>query len=83
MNSATENELADALRQRLAIIADENSRRDPDAHMRRLRDISERIDELSAALPPSIDPQLAHFLSRRSYDKALELLDQLSSRTKL
>lgn len=42
--------------------------------MERLREISERIDHLSSALPPPVHPQLAHYLARRSYDKALEFL---------
>lgn len=74
MNDAAAN-LIDALRERLAIIADSESRRDLDAHMARLRAVSERIDELQAALPQPIDPQLAHYLQRRSYDKALEFLE--------
>jgi len=68
-------DLASALRERLAIIGDENSRRDPEKHMARLRENSEKIDNLAAALPKPIDPQLAHFLQRKSYDKALELLE--------
>ena len=63
------------LRERLAIIHDENSRRDPEGHTARLRAVSEKIEKLEAALPKPIDPQLAHFLQRRSYDKALELLE--------
>jgi len=69
------DDLASALRERLAIIGDENSRRDPEKHMARLRENSEKIDNLAAALPKPIDPQLAHFLQRKSYDKALELLE--------
>ena len=68
------SELTAALRERLAIIRDENSRGDSETHMARLRAISEKIDNLAAALPKSIDPQLGHFLERKSYDKALELL---------
>jgi hypothetical protein len=68
-------DLADALRERLAIIGDENSRRDPEKHTARLRAVSEKIDNLAAELPKPIDPQLAHFLQRKSYDKALELLE--------
>ena len=71
------SDLAQALRERLALISDEESRRDPEAHMRRLSAISEKIDQLQAALPRPIDPQLAHYLQRRSYDKALEFLEQL------
>ena len=68
-------ELAAALRERLAIIRDEQSRRDPEKHTARLKEISEKIDNLAAALPKPIDPQLAHFLQRKSYDKALDLLE--------
>ena len=74
MQNAT-SELAAALRERLAIIGNENSRRDPEKHTARLRAISEKIDNLAAAIPKPIDPQLAHFLERKSYDKALEFLE--------
>jgi len=70
-------DLAQALRERLAIIGDEESRRDEQAHMARLSAVSEKIDKLQAALPRPIDPQLAHYLQRHSYDKALEFLKQL------
>jgi hypothetical protein len=73
-----ENAIADlkeALRERLAIIHDEESRRDAETHMARLRVISEKIDKLQAALPRPIDPRLAHYLQRKSYDKALEFLE--------
>jgi len=43
--------------------------------MARLQTVSAKIDKLQAALPPSIDPRLAHYLQRRSYEKALELLE--------
>jgi hypothetical protein len=68
-------DLREALRERLTIIGDEQSRRDPDAHMARLRAVSEKIEKLQAALPQPIDPQLAHYLQRKSYDKALEFLE--------
>ena len=68
-------DLRDALRERLAIIGDEESRRDEQAHMARLQAISERIDKLATALPHPIDPRLVHYLQRRSYDKALEFLE--------
>jgi hypothetical protein len=71
----TEAELAEALRERLKIISDEESRRDPEQHVKRLREISERIETLADALPQPIPPRLAHFLDRRSYDKALEFLE--------
>ena len=69
-----ETELAEALRERLQIISDEASRRNPEQHLKRLGDVSERIETLVAALPRPIPPRLAHFLDRRSYDKALEFL---------
>ncbi|MFL6584712.1 MAG: hypothetical protein ACJ8KU_09365 [Chthoniobacterales bacterium] len=68
-------QLAAALRERRAIIADEASRSSPGQHLARLKKISERIDALERELPPPIDPQLAHFLKRASYDKALEFLE--------
>ncbi|HEY2568243.1 MAG TPA: hypothetical protein VGI25_02880 [Candidatus Udaeobacter sp.] len=68
-------DLAGALRERLAIIRDDESRRDPAKHIERLRDISERIDQLQAALPQPVDSRLAHYLQRKSYDKALEFLE--------
>ena len=71
----TETELAEALRERLKIISDEESRCDPEQHVKRLREISDRIETLVAALPQPIPPRLAHFLERRSYDKALEFLE--------
>ena len=68
-------ELAVALRERLAIIGNEESRRDPGRHTAGLQAISEKIDQLQASLPQSIDPRLRHYLERRSYDKALEWLE--------
>jgi len=67
-------DLVEALRERLAIIHDEQSRRDPERHLARLQAVSEKIDRLQAALPRPVDPQLAHYLKRHSYDKALEFL---------
>ena len=75
-----ENAIADlkeALRERLAVIHDEESRRDEAKHIDRLRTVSEKIEKLQAALPQPIDPRLAHYLQRRSYDKALEFLEGL------
>jgi hypothetical protein len=79
MNSAI-LDLAAALRERLAIISDENSRRDPRTHTARLREVSAKMEKLEAALPKPIDPQLAHVLQRKSYDKALELLEANAQR---
>lgn len=67
-------ELAAVLRERLAIIGDEESRQDPNRHTERLRVVSEKIEDLERRLPPKIDPELRHFLQRRSYSKALQLL---------
>ena len=70
-----QNDLVAALRERLAIISDQNSRRDPEKHITRLRENSEKIDNIAAKLPKPVEPQLAHFLQRKSYDKALDLLE--------
>jgi hypothetical protein len=72
---ASLTDLAAALRERLAIIGDEQSRTDPDRHTARLREVSEKIERLEQSLPPKIDPELRHFLQRRSYGKALDLLE--------
>jgi hypothetical protein len=71
-----ETELAAVLRERLAIIADDASRRNPEQHVAKLRAISERIASLREKLPRPLDPQLAHFLARCSYDKALARLEE-------
>ena len=71
-------DLRDALRERLAIIYNEESRSDEAKHIARLREVSEKIDKLQAALPQPVDPRLAHYLQRRSYDKALEFLEHCS-----
>ena len=67
--------LAGALRQRRAIIADEVSRRSPEQHMARLKEVSERIEALQHELRQPVDSRLLHFLKRASYDKALEYLE--------
>ena len=66
--------LTAALRERLEIVADEQSRRDPERHMQRLQEVSERLEQIEQRLPRTIDPQLRHYLQRRSYSKALEHL---------
>jgi hypothetical protein len=70
-------DLKEALRERVAIIRDEQSRRHEAKHIARLLEVSEKIDQLQAALPQPIDPRLKHYLERKSYDKALEFLEQL------
>jgi hypothetical protein len=83
--SAESNVLADlreALRERLSIIHDEQSRRDEAKHIARLKAISERIDDLQTRLPKPVHPGLGHYLQRKSYDKALEFLEgQISAST--
>ena len=85
MSQPTENvasELAQALRDRLDIIADETSRKDTERHIARLRAITEKIEKLEAHLPRPLDPRLSHYLQRQSYDKALEFLEtQIGSRS--
>ena len=68
------DDLAQALRERLAVIRDEESRRNEAKLIARLRAVSERIDQLQESLAPRIDARLKHYLERRSYDKALEHL---------
>lgn len=68
-------QLREALRARLALIADESSRQNARQHMERLRQVSERISALAAELPTTADPQLKHYLARCSYSKALEFLE--------
>ena len=68
-------DLREALRERLAIIHDEQSRRDEAKHIARLKAVSERIDTIQARLPHPFDPRLTHYLQRRSYDKALEFIE--------
>jgi hypothetical protein len=75
------NEVADlreALRERVAIIRDEESRRNEAKHIARLRAISEKIDLLQTSLPQPIDPRLKHYLERKSYEKALEHLETIN-----
>ena len=73
-------DLAEALRERMTIIRDRESRNDEAKHIARLRAVSEKIDKLVAALPRPIDPQLTHFLQNRSYDKALQFIESKARR---
>jgi hypothetical protein len=70
-------DLAQALRERLAAIQDEESRRNETKHIERLRAVSEKIDDLQAQLPRPVDAELAHYLQRKSYDKALAYLERV------
>jgi hypothetical protein len=67
--------LAKALRDRLQIIADSQLReQDPTVHLTKLKEASERIEELKKRLPFDTDPMLAHYLDRMSLTKALEFV---------
>jgi hypothetical protein len=69
--------LAEAFRERLAVIADHAHRdRDPAGHFQRLQKVAQRIDTLIAGLPQQeLDPQFCHYLERRSFDKALAWIE--------
>jgi hypothetical protein len=70
-------ELAEALRDRLAVIADHQLRdQKPEAHLARLKQASERIEGLRNRLPRDADPMLDHYLRRMSLSKALEFIDK-------
>ena len=73
-------DLAEALRERLAVIRDQESRRDEATHIERLRAVSDKIEKLERALPQPIDARLVHYLQRKSYDKALEYLEGRDAR---
>ena len=69
-------ELANALRERLAVIGDRAAyERDAAAHMESLKAVSLKIDEAAAALPQPIPGDLAHFIKGSSYQKALAWLE--------
>ena len=69
--------LAEALLDRLAVIADHQLRdQNPDAHLARLKQASERIEQLRKKLPPDADPMLVHYLGRSSLSKALEFVQE-------
>jgi hypothetical protein len=42
-----------------------------------------RIDELAGQLPPTADPELRHFLQRKSYEKARLLLQGRDAENKV
>jgi hypothetical protein len=76
-NETFEAELAAALRKRLAVISDHALRAaNPERHLAQLREASDRILALQAALPANIHPQLRHYFERCSYDKALAWIEQ-------
>jgi hypothetical protein len=70
-------QLAEALRERLRLIADHDLRqRDPEQQLKALQHASERIDTLKTQLPDAADPRLVHYLDRMSLSKALEWIEQ-------
>ena len=75
-------DLAQALRERLSVIWDEESRRNQANHIARLRAVSEKIDNLQQSLAERMDSRLKHYLERRSYEKALEHLENDRSDTR-
>ena len=78
MNS-TYAALAEALESRLGLIADRAwVARDATGHLDALRAISDKLDLISAALPRPLPGELAHYLERRSYDKALDWIQTQS-----
>jgi hypothetical protein len=71
-------QLAGALRERLAVIADRELReKHPAVQLEKLKAVSEKITALQSRLPHDADPRLAHFLESCSYDKALARLESL------
>ena len=69
-------DLRDALRERLAIIRMKKAGAIQSAYGATERDLG-KDRQVGSRLPHPIDPRLAHYLQRRSYDKALEFLEQL------
>jgi hypothetical protein len=70
------SQLAEALRERLSIVADrELYARDPAAHLEKLKSVSEKITQLGTELPRPLPGDLAHYLQRASYQKALEWIE--------
>lgn len=68
-------DLAAALEERLAVIADQTLRtRQPELQIQKLQAASARIDALKAQLPVDADPMLRHYLARMSLGKALEFI---------
>jgi hypothetical protein len=76
------SELADALRERLAVIADRDLyTRDPAGHLEKLKAVSERITQVGGALPRPLPGDLAHYLQRASYQKALDWIEAQQSQS--
>ena len=65
------------LRERLAIIHDEESRRDEAKHIDRLRAVSEKIDKLQAALPQPIDTTIGALSSASQLRQSAGILGRV------
>jgi hypothetical protein len=77
-STSSYRDLAEVLRERIAVIGDrEWYQRDSAGQLERLKAVSERITAIGSTLPAPVDPQLAHFLQRCSYDKALAFLESM------
>jgi hypothetical protein len=74
--TGAQERLAELLRERLEVIADRAwYARDAVGHLAALQKVSEAIEEQVRVLPLPLNPQFAHYLERRSYDKALAFLE--------
>jgi hypothetical protein len=83
MTEMERDELAALLKERLEVIGDSELRaRDPAEHLRRLQEVSERIEEERRRLSAELDPRLGHFLERCSYAKALDYLESSAGRAR-
>ena len=75
-------ELASLLRRRLEVIADHEFRdRDSEGHLNALKQVSEAILDRHQKMESELPPRLAHFLSSCSFDKALQFIEDTSSRS--
>jgi hypothetical protein len=69
--------LREALKERLAIIADKKLRDcDPAEHLKELQAVSEKIEGLIKELSQEkLDPHFRHYLKQCSYGKALQWIE--------
>jgi len=77
---ASFNTLAEALRARRQLIGDRDFyARDPAGHLAELQRVSDQITRTASTLPSPAPPQLAHYLERCSYDKALAWIEDAAA----
>ncbi len=68
-----------SLKNRLAVVADRALyERDPQAHLAALQAASASLDQTVTDCRPKIPPDLAHYLDRQSYQKAIDWLENPS-----